>query len=113
MMRQRPSAAWRSRCGRSVACEPAVRAPAMTSETRPRSKSMTPYPVTLEPGSIPRILTGCALRSGGLQFALVHVEICPDVLHVVVLFQSVDQVEHLASRRAFGSDGVLRGHGDL
>src|SRR4029077_15909353 len=52
-----------------------------------------------------------ALPSYFFQKFLVDVEIRVDILHVVLIFKRFHQPDHLAGRRAFQLDVVLRNHG--
>src|SRR5262245_14688710 len=88
--------------------------------------SSTPYPVTCEPGSMPRmrvtaIVRGACARSGrgcgslspsGHHVRFVDVEIGPDVLDVVVVLEGLDEAEHFSRRVPFSPHSVLRHHLD-
>src|SRR5579864_4365788 len=78
------------------------------------SLSMTPQPVRSVPQSMPNTRTWIAGRSGQrLHLLLIDVEVRVDALHVVVLLESLVQLQHRGSVLSFEAHRSLRNHSDF
>src|SRR5687768_14624144 len=84
---------------------------------RPLSRSCRtrPYPVTAVPGSMPRTSIEVSAQSSEANSRLqsrhhrrIDVEVCVDFLHVVQLFQCLDQPQHGFGIGAGDRNGLLR-----
>src|SRR5215469_1911960 len=58
-------------------------------------------------------VTGTELTRNFLQDFLIDIEVGVDVLDIIVIFESLDQADHLSGLLAFELDIVLRDHGDF
>src|SRR5690348_4316248 len=75
----------------------------------------TPYPVVAVPGSMPRTITMRRRESSVAprHFGHVHVEVRPDLLNVVELFERLEQLEQRIAVLAGDHHRVLRDHRQL
>src|SRR4249920_2606441 len=85
--------------------------PQLTYTQSAPSPSMTPYPVTRDPLSIPSTRMGSGGGAGQLVF--LDIEVCVNVLNVVVLFHQLHQFHDRLRRLPFQLDLRLRNHGDF
>src|SRR5215211_672480 len=120
MSSETPSKISRSRAGSGSRARVRI-TPHSTSTGKPGPPPRTtPYPVFAVPGSMPSTSTraACVRVSGRSAFELgqlgvVDLEVRPDFLDVVEIFDRFDQLEQLFDALASHRDGALRHHRQL